>query len=460
MPTTITGTIVDAGTNPVTSGTFVRFELEGTQGIQPMITGAGALAPGVGTGRGWFSDYFPNASTGIVSGSVYSSRDATGLLAGEITVNGNGLACWWRVSIYRNGKKTASVHVDAKNNTTLDIGNLTARTPTLVQAIPPSTDLTYARLDGGNTPFTAIIQFLQGLILGAGKLLAWGSAGTGSVDTGISRTAAKTLAVGNGTQGDASGTLNAATVSAATAFTTKGSIALQKADGTLGAAITNDTAGGINLTPNSGAAWEVANGGNFSGPPGGGLQLNGATSGALALTAPAIAGSSNATFPANSGVVAELNLAQTWSANQGFSAGMTTSAGSRMTNYNGIATVGNGIAASYGQDDKTAQVASIGAVTLLTGTASSGGHWQWNVATGITTSDASGATYSYTINWTQDGIARSFTQGGLAFSSTATQATVTAPIQADNSTNITYSTTVTGSPSTGRYAIHVWVAKQ
>lgn len=210
MSTTVTGTIVDGATNLVTSGAFVRFELRGTQGIQPMVTGVGTLAQGSGAGRSWFVDFAPNAS-GVISGSVYSTRDSTGLLAGEITVNGSGTACWWEVSLWRNGKKFSSVHTHAKNGATLDVGALTPITATPVVTAPTG-DSTYARLDGGNQPFGGLIQFLQGLILGAGKLLAWGSVGTASVDTGLSRTAAKTVAVGNGTQGDASGGLLLATV--------------------------------------------------------------------------------------------------------------------------------------------------------------------------------------------------------------------------------------------------------
>jgi hypothetical protein len=50
------------------------------------------------------------------------------------------------------------------------------------------------------------------------------------------------------------------------------------------------------------------------------LLLAGATSGALTVNCTATCGSNTATFPANTGTVAELNLAQTFSANQTFSA--------------------------------------------------------------------------------------------------------------------------------------------
>jgi hypothetical protein len=50
----------------------------------------------------------------------------------------------------------------------------------------------------------------------------------------------------------------------------------------------------------------------------GNLVVAGATSGTLTLNCAGVCGSSTATFPANTGTVAELNLAQTWSAAQSF----------------------------------------------------------------------------------------------------------------------------------------------
>lgn len=51
------------------------------------------------------------------------------------------------------------------------------------------------------------------------------------------------------------------------------------------------------------------------------LLLAGATSGNVTVNAAAVAGSSVATLPANTGTVAEINLAQTWSANQSIANG-------------------------------------------------------------------------------------------------------------------------------------------
>lgn len=50
------------------------------------------------------------------------------------------------------------------------------------------------------------------------------------------------------------------------------------------------------------------------------LLVNGATSGAITLNCVATCGSNTATFPSNTGTVAELNLAQTWTAAQTFNA--------------------------------------------------------------------------------------------------------------------------------------------
>lgn len=51
---------------------------------------------------------------------------------------------------------------------------------------------------------------------------------------------------------------------------------------------------------------------------GGVIQLFGSTSGSVTVTPPATAGSNTATLPANTGTVAELNLAQSWTAAQTF----------------------------------------------------------------------------------------------------------------------------------------------
>lgn len=73
---------------------------------------------------------------------------------------------------------------------------------------------------------------------------------------------------------------------------------LQTSTGTLGASITNDTVGGVNVTTNGGKTWEFANGGSLSSPPGAAVQFNGGTSGLVNLAAPSVAGSNNLVLPA------------------------------------------------------------------------------------------------------------------------------------------------------------------
>ncbi|HEY2361210.1 MAG TPA: hypothetical protein VGK36_08850 [Candidatus Angelobacter sp.] len=158
-----------------------------------------------------------------------------------------------------------------------------------------------------------------------------------------------------------------------------------------------------------------------------GLNFYGSTSGAISVKAPATAGSNTVTWPAATGnVVLDSTIPST-------------------------------LLARAGQDDQTAKSTSISTTSI--GTALAAGRYTWNIAIGTTATDASGATYSYTISWTQDGISRSFPLGGLTFASTAQQSTVTAGIFVDNGTNVSYSVTVTGTPTTGRYAVHAWTVK-
>ena len=62
------------------------------------------------------------------------------------------------------------------------------------------------------------------------------------------------------------------------------------------------------------------------------LALKGATSGTVTLAAIAVAGANTATFPANTGTVAELNLTQTFSVLQNFNSLFTISSGKWFTN--------------------------------------------------------------------------------------------------------------------------------
>ena len=80
------------------------------------------------------------------------------------------------------------------------------------------------------------------------------------------------------------------------------------------ASSTNAVSGNANATISNGALTL----GQSTGPVGGSLVLYGATSGTTTVAPTAAAGSTTATLPANTGTVAELNLAQSWTAAQTF----------------------------------------------------------------------------------------------------------------------------------------------
>lgn len=151
--TTVTGTLKNLGTSSPSSGAFVRFYLRGCAGNQPTIPGVGILAPT--QGAVWFQD-FPANGSGVISGTLYSTRDATGLLGGDIECGGSFTAVWYGMVIFQAGKAGPEVAVHAKNGATLDISSVTPISVTPVVPAPTG-DSTYARLDGGNQPFVGAI---------------------------------------------------------------------------------------------------------------------------------------------------------------------------------------------------------------------------------------------------------------------------------------------------------------
>ena len=132
----------------------------------------------------------------------------------------------------------------------------------------------------------------------------------------------------------------------------------------------------------------------------------------------------------------------------------------KTTTYNGTVTVGAGQSVPIGQDDKIAQSANIAAVTLCPAGSCATGHYRVCYSTGVTATDASGATYVLTVGWTQSTIARTLATSSIAVAATANQANNCVPIFADAASNVTYSTTVTGTPTTGRYETHVWLVEE
>ena len=148
--TTVTGTMQNLGTGNVTPNAFMRFWLRGCGGNQPRVTGTALIAPS--QGGVFYFDFAANAS-GQISGTLYSTRDSTGLLGGDINCGGSTTAVWYGMQAYYNGKAGPEIPVHAKSGVTLDITQVSPITTNPV-VTSPTGDSTYARLDGGNQPFT------------------------------------------------------------------------------------------------------------------------------------------------------------------------------------------------------------------------------------------------------------------------------------------------------------------
>lgn len=148
--TPVSGNIRDLGTIPIGSGAYIRFTLRGCQGSQPTVPNVAILA---GPGQPYYKDFVFDAN-GNVSGTLYSTRDATGILGGEIECPTNVFtAAWYGMTIWIGGRAGPETPVHARNGVTLDPGTVPplAGNPVI---IAPNGDSTYARLDGGNQPFS------------------------------------------------------------------------------------------------------------------------------------------------------------------------------------------------------------------------------------------------------------------------------------------------------------------
>jgi hypothetical protein len=153
--TTISGNLKDLGTNA--SSGFVRFTLKGCGGNQATVPGVAVLAPT--QGAVWFKDFVADAS-GHISGTIYSTRDSTGLLGGDIECGTSFTSVYYGMSVWVGGKSGPEIGVHAKNGATLDPGSVTPITTNPVTTAPTG-DSTYARLDGGNMPFIGNVQASQ-----------------------------------------------------------------------------------------------------------------------------------------------------------------------------------------------------------------------------------------------------------------------------------------------------------
>lgn len=137
---TVSGNLVSPSTSSVSSRAFVRFWIRGCGGNAPRVTGTGIVLPS-------FTDFSPTA--GAISGTVYDSLT-------EISCGGSVGATWYGVQAYYDGKPGPEVPY----NVTGASFNLNSATPNTTSPVvsAPTGDSTYARLDGGNTPFTGAIS--------------------------------------------------------------------------------------------------------------------------------------------------------------------------------------------------------------------------------------------------------------------------------------------------------------
>lgn len=196
--TTITGHIADLGTISQSGNTFVRFTLRGCGGGQPRVLLSALIAPT--QGAAWYKDFAANTA-GNVSGTIYSTRDATSLLGGDIDCNGSKVAVWYGMTIWQGGKSGPEIPVHALNGATLDVSSVTPITVNPV-VVAPSGDSTYCRLDAGTgfcpqpstTPGNWIIKGPNPWV----DVLAFGAACDGVTDDSVALQNAGNFAISAG----------------------------------------------------------------------------------------------------------------------------------------------------------------------------------------------------------------------------------------------------------------------
>jgi len=150
--TAVTGHISTLG-GTVDHGNFVRFWLRGCGGNQPRVGSVAIISPS--QGGVYFFDLVANG-TGDISGTIYSNRDLTGTGDGELECGGSHTATWYGMQIFHAGKGGPETPILAKNTDSFDISNITPITTNPV-VTAPNGDSTYARLNGGNQPFTGSV---------------------------------------------------------------------------------------------------------------------------------------------------------------------------------------------------------------------------------------------------------------------------------------------------------------
>lgn len=168
------------------------------------------------------------------------------------------------------------------------------------------------------------------------------------------------------------------------------------------------------------------------------------------------------TLPDNSGTVAELNLAQTYTATQTFASPVITGA---ITSYDSLSTAGLGFDVVLAVSDVTAQSASQTTVNLLAST-SAAGHYlvRLYVDQNALCTTGTGSVFA-TISWTDATHAHTaqtvpLTLANTAISTTAGFIDAAIPLWSAASSAISYTTTYAGcATGTGTYDLHAEVER-
>lgn len=272
---------------------------------------------------------------------------ATGDLANALNLGGSTATLTLPASVFSVGQtlnilSTASGNWTLTNSTGLTITGLN-NTSTLV----PGTSGTFIEnADGAHLDFFPGMQTATSNVIGGFKAITC-SAGNfvSALNTDGSETCATPAGGGNvstsgsittngfsywagatnlaSTAAPSAGQLLVGQTSAAPAIETVGGDCTLAANGSLTCTKTNGVAFGTAATVNTGTSggtipllnaantWSGAQSFNSTD-----FLLNGSTSGAITVNAAATAGTNTATLPANTGTVAELNLAQSWTGSQ------------------------------------------------------------------------------------------------------------------------------------------------
>lgn len=294
MSTTLSGSVKDLSTAAVTSNTILRFILRGTNGAIPRVNGTALVAqnptpyPNL-----YYFDFTPDSS-GNFSGTLYSTRDASGTGNGDIEVGGSLTAVWYGMVLIVSGQPGPELPVHAKNGATLDPSNETPITTTPVSTAPTG-DTTYLRLDAGNISSSINPYPFPGVL----------AAATGFRRTGGTHTAGRVLRA-NGTN-----------------FVDAVLAAADLSDGTNGTGSISMSNSPAFVTPSLGAATATSINGLHLASSTGTLSItNGKTLAASASLTLAGTDGTTPTFPNNNGNVAELNFTQTWTALQTLGSGL------------------------------------------------------------------------------------------------------------------------------------------